>query len=286
MLKLFGILASGLAGGYLVGALTAAPPPEDAPAEQARQAVYFDESLPVAERLQALERTVAAERDARQVLEEQILLLLEEIDRIGANRPATLPGDVPEGIGERERVAAQREARRASAIIQRAGDTRDEQLGSLMAAGFSPSQAAEIIDRSSELQWEAMRARFEAQNEGRPFNWAGLDTNPNWRLRQELGDADYERYLRAIGQPTTVVVQSVMESSPASRIGLQPGDQVLAYNGTRVFDPGELRGLTGSGAVGGSVVVEILRDGNRMQLAVPSGPMGVTVNGVPGSTGN
>jgi hypothetical protein len=286
MLKLLGILGAGLAGGYVVAALTSGPLAPDRPQAPGAEAGDFDNTLPVAERLQALERTVAAERDARFVLEEQIMLLLEEIDRIDANGSAVNSAANQDVVAERERAVAERETRRARAVASRAGNTREARLGMLTDAGFSPNQAAKILERSSELQWEAMQAQYEAENAGRPFDWAGLETNPNWRLRQELGDTDYERYLEAMGQPTTVLIQSVMESSPASRIGLETGDQVLAYNGTRVFGPGELRALTAGRPAGSDVVVDIVRNGNRMQLAIPSGPMGVQVNGVRGKPGN
>jgi DNA-dependent RNA polymerase auxiliary subunit epsilon len=284
MLKMLGILAAGLAGGYVAATVTTSAPAEPA-APTPAAAMYFDDSLPVAERLQALELTVAAERDARQVLEEQIMLLLEEIERIDETGPEVLSGEIESLIGERNRANERRETRRANAVARRAGANREARLGLLTGAGFSPGEAAKILDRSSELQWEAMRAQYEARNEGRSFDWAGLESNPNWRLRQELGDADYERYLQAMGQSSAVTIQSVMESSPASRIGLEPGDQVVAYNGTRVFNTGELRALTAGRSAGGDVIIEILRDGNRMQLSIPPGPLGVQVNGARGTIG-
>ena len=282
MIKIVGVLAAGLAGGYLIGAATSDAPSE-ALVAPVPAAAYFDDTAPVTERLQALERIVAAERDARLVLEDQITLLLEEIDRIDASGPAVIEEQVAELVANRERAEEQQAARRESRGERRSGSMRDRQFAMLTEAGFAQDRAEAILDRSSELQWEAMQAQFEARSEGRSFNWADLETNPNWRLRQELGDDGYERYLAAMGQSTQVTIQGVYESSPAARIGLEAGDQVLAYNGTRVFNTMELRAMSAGQPAGNEAVIEILRNGNRMQLSIPTGPMGVQVNGSRGT---
>ena len=286
MTKILGLLAAGLAagllGGYLIGAATADVPPAPT-AGPTPGATYFDESAPIDERLLALERTVAAEREARLVLEEQITLLLEDIDRIDASGPAIIEGEISELVAGREEAAEREAARRERRSARRSGNLRERQLGMLTEAGFAENRAQAILDRSSELQWEAMQAQYEARSEGRSYNWADLETNPNWRLRQELGEDGYQQYLEALGQPTQVTIQSVFESSPAARIGLEAGDQVLAYNGTRVFNTMELRALSAGQQAGGDAVIEILRNGNRMQLSIPTGPMGVQVNGSRGT---
>ena len=211
------------------------------------------------------------------------MLLLEEIDRIDANGPAVISSEISELIADRAQAAERDAARRESRAARRSGNVRDRQIGMLTDGGFAPNRAEAILDRSSELQWEAMQAQFEARSEGRSYNWSDLESNPNWRLRQELGDDDYQRYLEAMGQGTRVTIQNVYESSPAARIGLEPGDQVLAYNGTRVFNTTELRALSAGQAAGGDAVIEIMRNGSRMQLSIPTGPMGVQVNGSRGT---
>jgi S1-C subfamily serine protease len=98
-------------------------------------------------------------------------------------------------------------------------------------------------------------------------------------LRAEIGDAEYEQYRQANGWPTVVEVAAILESSPAQQAGLQAGDQIVSYNGTRVFDIGELNRFTMGSDPGGTVVVDIVRDGIPMQVVLPSGPIGVTVGG-------
>ena len=271
MLKLAIALIAGAAGGFLAGTLAA---PGSAPAAPTPEpvAAYFDESAPVDERLAALERIVGEERNARLVLEEQIMLLLEEIDRIDSAGPDVLSSQISEFQAIQER--------RQAAVARRANETRglsarERQLAALTAGGFPPDRANQILDRLSALQFELMQEGYEARNGGAMPSRTGLEANPDWRLRQELGDAEYEQYLDAMGRPTEIAVQEVMASSPASRAGLASGDVIVSYNGTRIFNSAELRSFAMSGSPGTDVVVEILRDGNTMQLTLPAGPMGI-----------
>jgi len=74
----------------------------------------------------------------------------------------------------------------------------------------------------------------------------------------------------------------VLASSPAERSGLKPGDEIVAYAGKRVFDLRELNNLTFQGTPGESVVVEVRRDGQSVQLVLPRGPLGITGGGFRG----
>ena len=127
----------------------------------------------------------------------------------------------------------------------------------------------------SELQWELLQAGYEAQNGGANEFRPGLDANPEWRLRQEIGDTEYEQYLEAMGRPTEIGIMEVMASSPASRAGLEAGDVVVSYNGTRIFNSNELRTFAMGGEPGTDAVMEIMRNGTPMQVTLPAGPMGI-----------
>jgi S1-C subfamily serine protease len=91
-----------------------------------------------------------------------------------------------------------------------------------------------------------------------------------------LGDASYERYLEATGQSTSIGVQRVMEGSAGQAAGLQVGDQVIAYAGERVFRTSDLNKLILEGTPGQSVIVDVLRDGQQIQVFMPRGPIGIT----------
>jgi len=283
MLKLGAALITAVSGGFVAGVMVADSPPEplsESPAvlPDASAAVYFDETAPVDERLVELERVVAEERDARLVLEDQITALIDEIERIDARGPAVIASEVGELVAERQRSEEQAATgRRSRDPVERAANYRDRQLDRLTAGGFAIDEAERVLNRRSELQWELIQSRHQAQSDGTAFDPRALDSSLEWRLRQDMGDADYERYLEATRQSTRVTVTNVYASSPASQIGLQPGDQILAYNGQRVFNTGELSAFTGNSRE--DAVVEVLRDGNRLQLSVPAGPIGVQVRG-------
>ncbi|HJR69110.1 MAG TPA: PDZ domain-containing protein, partial [Gammaproteobacteria bacterium] len=145
----------------------------------------------------------------------------------------------------------------------------------LIAGGFAPDRAEWINRRVQELRMQQMQAQYQATRGGQPLDSA-LQLGTDRMLRNEIGDAEYERYREALNRPTRVGVLQVLASSPAESAGLRPGDEIVTYSGTRVFDTAELNSLTFQGNPGESVVVEISRNGQPLQLVVPRGPLGIT----------
>jgi len=150
------------------------------------------------------------------------------------------------------------------------------QLDRLIEAGFAPEQAAWIVQRESEIQMEMLQARYEAMRgqESQRFFGSTFDTE----LQAELGAAGYERYLTANGRPTTIGIGNVIANSPAQEAGLQSGDQIVRYDGERVFSMMDMAGRIMQNEAEGNVVVDIERNGIPMQLVVPRGPLGVSGN--------
>ena len=256
-------LAAGIAIGGVLGG-------EEEPATAEQTVAYVDSSAPVEERLAALERIISEERNARLVLEDQLNMIFEELDQFDEEISRGGPS----------------EAEAAEAVVMRAGpggglrntppefDSREDYLISqLVEGGFSENRADWIVERSAEFQWDAMEARYEARQNGEGFDWATMD--PTTRLRAELGDTEYAQYLEATGQPSIVSVQSVMATSPASRVGLQAGDEIRSYDGQRIFNMRELQIATNTASPGTDVVVEVMRNGSPMTVSIPAGPMGV-----------
>lgn len=241
---------------------------------------WFDPSAGTEERLLALEAAVAAERNARQLLEEELLYLYGEIESLSVD--GAVEGS--DATGEEARVAEMRENRERIEQIRRQQQlsSNEQRIAQLIESGFSPDRAEWIVRRESELRMATMQARFEARTSGESPNPWDPAFDPEASLRAEVGDAEYEQYLEASGRPTVVEVTSILESSPAQRAGLQPGDQIRSYNGTRVFDTRDLYRNTMLGEPGDTVVVDVVRDGVLMQIVLPSGPMGVEINRGPG----
>ena len=152
----------------------------------------------------------------------------------------------------------------------------------LVAAGLEPQQAKTIMQFLDDIEMERLYLHDQATREG----WLGT---PRYRqenmilneseeeLRLELGDADYDRYLYGTGQPNRVIIQSVIEGSPAQEAGIQSQDIVYSYAGNRLYDIRDLITATTEGIANESVLLEIVRDGNIYEFYLPRGPLGVRV---------
>ena len=234
-------------------------------------------SSPLDERLLRLEQVIAEEREARLVLEDQLQILLQEIERIDAAGPRVSPEREARIAEARAEGARERRAQRDFVSMMR--DYRERRMTRLVDGGFSEDEARRVLQQESEAQFQAMQALHDAHRNGETPDPDAVMNGPQSILRDELGDEAYERYLEAQGQPTAIQVTQVLAGSPGSQAGLQPGDRIVGYNGERVFSVAELRSLTLQGTPGEDVVVEIDRDGVRMQLSLQRGPVGITGSG-------
>jgi len=266
MPKLAIAIFASLAAGFAVAALIMKPSQP-----VAVETPGFDSSAAIDDRLQALESAVNVERQARQLLEEEMLFLYEELESQGSARS---DGDVQ--LAAAVPVDGSIDASEVRAIARgNRGDESGRRLSTLTEAGFSAAQAEWIMQRESELRMEALQARYEAMRSGEPMNPMTRFANPDSMLREELGDAQYEMYLQAGQRRTAVGVGSVYESSPAQTAGLLPGDEITHYDGARVFSTFDLTRQAMQGDAGENVVVNITRDGVPMQLVIPRGPLGI-----------
>ncbi len=270
MSRIITAIAISLIAGFAVGAwLMGDEPTSDADG--------FELSAPTEERLLSLEQLIAEEREARLDLADRLQALTEEIERIDSDGRRAFSGEVARAEEARAERQPDRRAPRDFASMMR--NFQDRRLTGLIDGGFSEDEARRIMKQESEAQYKAMQAAHDAQRNGEVVDPSSAMSGPQSLLRAELGDDYYERYLQALGQPTAVQVTRVLESSPGSQAGLQTGDQIVSYNGERVFNVNDLRELTLQGNAGEDVVIEIERDGVRMQLSVPRGPVGITGSG-------
>ena len=113
----------------------------------------FDSSAAINDRLKALEDAVSAERQARQLLEEELFILYEELESLegmqAANNAPQVAADLEEAI-----VDARAREIRGRGRGNNANDT-DRRRAALIEAGFSASRADWIIQRESELDRRA-----------------------------------------------------------------------------------------------------------------------------------
>jgi S1-C subfamily serine protease len=73
------------------------------------------------------------------------------------------------------------------------------------------------------------------------------------------------------GAPDTrgAIVAEMLRESSAFRAGIEPGDIVIAFNGTDVQDPGQLERLMSDSPIGSTASIRVLRDGKRLEFRVP-----------------
>ena len=229
------------------------------------------------ERLKDLEQALADERVARVALEDTQAMLFDELDRLeGTDERAAARLQVA-AENERQARAVERRGQRNEADWIRSYEER--RVANLIEGGFSDQEARRALQLESEASFKAMQRAWEAQRNGEAIDVMDVMSNPQSILRAEMGDDAYARYLEAQGQPTAIRITQVLGGSPGNNAGLQAGDELVSYNGERVFNVMELRNGTMQGQPGEDVVIEIERDGVRMQLTLPRGPIGITGSG-------
>lgn len=270
-------LGAGLAAGFVIAALLR-------PDDSGESAFTWGEPA-LDERLITLERRLASETAARLALSDEIDALRAELDALadrdafgnltaGGAPPAFPLG--PRGPAEASAAGPVPEAGEARPRARRTPPTPDEleqrRIQRIVDAGFTQARAEWIERRVAQLQMEQLEAQYEAARTGDRTRVRSVDES----LRAELGDDEYSRYLEATGRPSRIGVRNVLPSSPAEQVGLQPGDEIVAYGGKRVFDMNDLNRATLDGRPGETVVVEVLRDGQPLQLYVPRGPLGIS----------
>ena len=235
----------------------------------------------ITERLALLEQGIESERQHRLQLQSELDELKQqnaELSEWLANSTGTTrngasaveDGDLPEIENNRNQNGDRRNNNQ---------DPAERQLNALVSGGFDEYQAQEIIRLSEEIQVQILNAQYEASLNGERANTGELLAEASQQLRTSLGEQDYEKYLEATNQSTSVGIRNVLESSSAQLAGLQEGDDIISYNGERVFNVNELNRLSSSADISGNVVVEVLRDGIPTTVALPPGPLGITTGG-------
>ena len=207
------------------------------------------------------------------VLEDQLRVLIDEIERVESAGQSVVAERAGQEPATRQAVRRSRSESPDYATMMR--DFQARRVNVLTKGGYAEDEANEVLRLESEAQYQAILNAHEAERNGAASGSTSSYSGAQQLLRAELGDDEYARYLQAQGHPAAIQVTQVMEGSPGSLAGLQPGDEIVSYNGERVFGDDDLRSLTVQGTLGEDVVVEIDRDGVRMQLNLQRGPIGI-----------
>jgi len=255
----------GLVLGLLLARLLGEPQQTDSPAAGASLAATEPASV------DGLRAALERERVERSRLEAELALLREwASEEAGVEEAAE--GAVPDS-------AFAEGPDEASARLPAFDPSTEEpwfRQDALLALGLSESEVERIRLRWEQLTMDRLYAKDEHVREGGK-------NGPELRrelarlkreARDELGEDAYDAMLYATGQKNRVTLQDVLETSPGWEAGLRPGDQVISYDGVRVFAPYQLRGLTRKGYPDGLAEVRVLRDGGLVRVFLPYGPLG------------
>lgn len=217
-------------------------------------------------RVAALEEALRSEVQARTRLEHALQGL----------RPTqtSQPGSKPESVAE----ATPRED------VPNTTETPTlERPQALAQFGLDTFRVSQLNKQVEELEMQHLVLRDKASREGwvnTPRYADAVRKLPDEAdvYRKELGDNNYDAFLYRTGQANRVSVQSVLAGSPAQKAGIEAGDLIYSYADERVFAWGDLTGATSSGEPGQSVRIEVVRNGKKVNIYVPRGPLGVRMS--------
>ena len=200
---------------------------------------------------------LTAENKALQEESEKFHAVLEALKKSGASPPPRLS-------------IAETQQRAASAARQRATEK-------LLAAGYSADRIEYLQRQAEELAAQHRREVSDRLSKGQRLDLeklSGISFEPDFALKYEIGDAEYERYLAALNRPTALVVGEVLKGGVADSAGIMTGDEIVTYNNKRIFNRGQLDGLTkpqDTDIAGQLVPITVRRGGQTMQMMVPKG---------------
>lgn len=144
----------------------------------------------------------------------------------------------------------------------------------LLAAGFSLQRIDWLRSRTEELRVERERLAHEGAIGDANLALAYV-VDPDLDLRNEIGEDEYDRYRQGLGRPTGITVQQVLQGSSLVGADLRPGDVIIGYAGKRVYNEAMLNASVSGNRLSGSTTMDVLREGQKLQLVVPSGPLGL-----------
>ncbi len=86
-----------------------------------------------------------------------------------------------------------------------------------------------------------------------------------------VGVVDVSREYQIYGLPQGAAIQTITEGGPAEAAGLQVGDIITAFNGTKITSRTELTTLIGRRSIGDTVTLTVYRQGETVEATVTIG---------------
>jgi hypothetical protein len=175
-------------------------------------------------------------------------------------------------------AAAVQAADAATAAVAGAGFD----AAALLARGYTEQEVERLRERFEAYELELLYLGDRAHREG----WQGRGRHKiaakmlQDALRAELGDRDYDAALYASGRNNRVRVAGVLAGSAAERAGLRDGDELISYDGRRIFDVQSVVRATGEGEPGSTTELRVRRGDEELRVDLPRGPIGIRLEAV------
>lgn len=151
---------------------------------------------------------------------------------------------------------------------------REKEIARFVEGGFSEDEAQWIVEKRENMFLDSLYSQWESRHQ-RYLEQGSTRKTATEEIRDRLGQEGYERYLKSIGSDVSAVIGGVMEGAPGELAGLKEGDEIISYNGERVYNHMELADISAHGELGEPVTLEIIRNGEKMQIQMERGPLGV-----------
>jgi len=213
-----------------------------------------------------LTEELARERADRAALEAHVAeleaMLAEEVT-LGDLAPSTEVGRPGEPGEERAATASEKEP-----------DWFDRD--GLLAAGLPETDVdwiRELFERYMSLRLEYEDARLR-KGERSGLHAIRDELALEKQFRAEFGDEDFDAVRFAMNEQNRVILTELLEGAAGFRAGIRPGDEVISYDGERVFRPRDLKLLIAAGERDEPVEMRVLRDGEVVRVFMPRGPIG------------
>ena len=217
-------------------------------------------------RLDSLEAELYTTRSDLQQLEQRLLQLEQKEEKPGAQSSETKQAPTPVSPTHDSGIVADPETLQDRLLAN--GIPFDTVQRIQQQIGQSRLAQLQLRDQATRENWINTPEYYEKVQEL---------SNPAQSLREELGDAMYDRYLYASGRPNRVIVSEVYAGSAAAIAGIKSRDIILGYALEPVYSMSDLQQATVKGQAGELVLLEVLRDDAPFTTSVPRGPLGISM---------
>ena len=156
-------------------------------------------------------------------------------------------------------------------------DGRPFDTQALQERGYTEEEANRLRDRYDAYQLAQLYLNDRSGREG----WRG---QPRFQaesrrladaLQAELGDRDYDAILYGAGRSNRVQIAGVLAGSAGEHAGLREGDEIVSYDGHRIFEGQALVQAAGSGDAGAQTEMVVRRGDQELRIMLPRGPIGI-----------